>query len=81
MITPIERPFTASQARSHQQVALDPLSDIPEDQLKDEVTNRQNCYNSSWTGLLTSGDGSCHRWTAVGVRVTPLGRYNNNRTI
>ena len=38
------------------------------------------CYDSPWTGLLTSGDGSCHWWTAVGVRVTPLGRCNNNRT-
>jgi len=25
------------------------------------------CYDSPWTGLLTSGDGGCHRWTAVGV--------------
>jgi len=32
------------------------------------------CYDSPWTGLLTSGDGSCHQWTAVGVRVTPLER-------
>jgi len=38
------------------------------------------CYDSSWTGLLTSGDSGCHRWTAVGVRVIPLGRCNNNRT-
>ena len=37
------------------------------------------CYDLPWTGLLTSGDGGCHRWTAVGVRVTPLGRCNNNR--
>ena len=42
---------------------------------------RPCCYDSPWTGLLTSGDGSCHRWTAVGVRVTPLGRCNINRTI
>ena len=38
------------------------------------------CYDSPWTGLLTSGDGGCHRWTAVGVRVIPLGRCNYNRT-
>ena len=38
------------------------------------------CYDLPWTGLLTSGDGGCHRWTAVEVRVTPLGRCNNNRT-
>ena len=37
------------------------------------------CYDLPWTGLLASGDNGCHRWMAVGVRVTPLGRYNNNR--
>jgi len=37
------------------------------------------CYDSPWTGLLTSGDDGCYRWTAVGVRVTPLGRCNINR--
>ena len=42
MTTPIERPFTTSQAHSHQQVALDPLSDIPKDQLEGKVTNGQN---------------------------------------
>ena len=41
----------------------------------------ERCYDSPWTGLLTSGDGSCHWWMAVGVRVTPLGRCNINRTI
>jgi len=38
------------------------------------------CCDSPWTGLLTSGDGGCHQWMAVGVRVTPLGRCNINRT-
>ena len=42
-------------------------------------TSPCKCYDSPWTGLLTSGDDSCHWWTAVGVRVTPLGRCNNNR--
>ena len=38
------------------------------------------CYDLPWTGLLTLGDGGCYQWMAVGVRVTPLGRCNNNRT-
>jgi len=40
---------------------------------------QQSCYDPPWTSLLTSEDGSCYRWTAVEVRVTPLGRCNNNR--
>ena len=40
----------------------------------------RGCYDSPWTGLLTSGDGGCHQWMAVGVRETPLGRCNINRT-
>jgi len=44
------------------------------------VMNRlSRCYDLPWTGLLTSGDGGCHRWTAVEVRETPLGRCNINR--
>ena len=37
------------------------------------------CYDSPWTGLLTSGDNGCHRWTAVGVSSDTLGGVNINR--
>ena len=41
---------------------------------------RYCCYDSPWIGLLTSGDNGCHRWIAMEVKMTPLGRYNINRT-
>jgi len=47
--------------------------------LSDCYNLASRCYDSPWTGLLTSGDSGCHSWTAVGVRVTPLGRCNINR--
>jgi len=46
--------------------------------------NGELCYDSPWTGLLTSGDGGCHRWTAVGVSsdtlegVILIGRHGNS---
>ena len=61
---------------------LTPMScHIPVHCHRSMCVHHTNCYDSPWTGLLTLGDGNCHRWTAVGVRVTPLERYNNNRTI
>ena len=56
-----------------------PLPIIVNGELEYEIS-QVLCYDLPWTGLLTSGDSGCHQWTAVGVRVTPLGRCNNNRT-
>jgi len=35
---------------------------------------REKCYDLPWTSLLTSGDGGCHGWTAVGVRSDTSGK-------
>jgi len=39
--TPVERPFTASQAHTHQQVTQEPLNNILEDQLEDDKPGEQ----------------------------------------
>jgi len=39
-----------------------------------EAYNKVMCYDSPWTGLLTSGDASCHRWTVVGVSSDTSGK-------
>ena len=38
------------------------------------VKNFAKCYDSPWTGLLTSGDAGCHGWTAMGVSSDTSGK-------